>query len=735
MKSARDNATPGFPAMNRKAGSKPGSGFLYIMLFLLLTSSLGAYGADSERFLERLSSETRDNKLIVTVHFMQTLQYLSHTPEDHGNRIIIQFRKSGPRLGNVINQSLGEGVINLKPAPDQAPQLSSVTATGNLNMDPGLIVEFSRTQNFEVRAGPDARSIKIVLDRAGSISTASTQAGTPAHDSRETSSMALPDIPEFTGSSPEDKHLQGLFLEARNSLQAENNQRATAIYDKIIAADTEPYKQEAILALGIAREINNQFAQAQAQYEQYLEHYPDGPAVDKVKQRLATLQRAQEADTGTASAAGTGDWQYFGTFDQFYLYDGGKIDKRSNETYRSSLLSSANLNWQGTSSHLDIGGRFSGSYDYSFLDQRDSPTRVSYVYLDLADKEAKHKGRLGRQRLSGSGVLGYFDGLHYQYKLSEQYALRYAGGSPVRSTREGVDTDRIFNGLAVDYQMLDDSWFLSLYGLNQTIEGDTDRRALGTEIRYFGETYSLYSLLDYDFHFDELNIFHLFGNWRYSNDTVASFTLERRRSPSLALSNALLGQTSGSIGDLQLDYSDSELEQLALSHSLVYQSVYLSLTHQLNKSWQALLDGGIYNLSTDTSVQSTLEEDFESDDWYVFAQLMGNSLFKPRDLYSAGLRYADSDRLSTTSLLFRARIPLQDRWQLTPKLRFDYRDRNEDGNQWQASPSLFTTYRLSKKTSLEFNLGMEFRQMDDNPDEEDMDEQYYFFNLGYRHDF
>ena len=298
-----------------------------------------------------------------------------------------------------------------------------------------------------------------------------------------------------------------------------------------------------------------------------------------------------------------------------------------------------------------------------------------------------------------------------------------------------MDTDRLFNGLAVDYQTLDDSLFISLYGLNQTVDGSTDRRALGTEVRYFGENYNIYSLLDYDIYFDELNIFHLFGNWRISNDRVASITLEQRRSPSLALSNALQGQTLGSIDDLQSIFSDDELKELALSRSLVYKSVYASLTEQLNDSWQALFDAGIYNLSTDTSVPDSVQDDIDSDDWYLSAQLMGRGLFKPRDFYSIGLRYADSDRQSTTSLLLRGRVPLKDRLQITPRLRFDYRDRDRDGDQWQISPSLFTTYRLSKKTSLELDIGYEYKRMDDDLGGGDLDEHYYFMSLGYRHDF
>jgi len=79
MKPIWDSEKPGFLLANRRMGSKHPSGWPWITCLILLISSLGLHAADSERFLDRLSSETRDDKLIITVHFMQTLQYLSRT--------------------------------------------------------------------------------------------------------------------------------------------------------------------------------------------------------------------------------------------------------------------------------------------------------------------------------------------------------------------------------------------------------------------------------------------------------------------------------------------------------------------------------------------------------------------------------------------------------------------------------------------------------------------------------
>ena len=160
----------------------------------------------------------------------------------------------------------------------------------------------------------------------------------------------------------------------------------------------------------------------------------------------------------------------------------------------------------------------------------------------------------------------------------------------MRSTRDGVDTDRLFNGLAWDLNGLDERWLLSLYGLYQRFDGETDRRALGAEGRYLGDTVTAYSLLDYDTYFDELNIFYLFGNWRIQEGTVASLTLDYRRSPGLALSNALYSVGADDFDDLGPDLSDDDLERLAKDRSLIYRSLYASLTQQLNDRWPGLRD-------------------------------------------------------------------------------------------------------------------------------------------------
>jgi len=697
--------------------SGPAIGLLLLLCFGLIGA---AQAVGSERFLERLSSESSDGRLVVTIHFIRRVQLLSHVPAKYGERLEIRLRGRGATAAQLPGMVLGEGLRQLTPT--RLPQIRKVTASGNLDSDPAVIVWFDRARGFRVRAGRNDRSIDIVLEPDA-----------PGVAVPDAEPLPAPAQPRQDG-MPGEREMPNLFRQARLAFNEGRYQRATAIYDKIIASGLEPYVREAIVALGVARALRGQDAHARAQFQRYLKDYPDGPEARRVKRLLDALlaRRPSSADAVAEAPEEAQPWQVFGTFDQFYLLNHSKIEGRDSDTLRSSLLSSTNVNFQGRAGSFDLGGRFSGSYDYSFLSERSSLSRVSYAYLDLASTDGTHEARLGRQRLPGSGVLGYFDGLHYQYQLNDRNAVRYAVGSPMRSTRDGVDSDRVFNGLALDFNGADDRWFLSLYGLYQSFDGELDRRALGVESRYLGDSITAYSLVDYDTYFDKLNIFYLFGSWRVQEGTVASLTLDERRTPGLSLSNAVYSLGADDFSDLDPLLPDGDLKSLAKDLSLVYRSAYASLTQQLDKRWQLQFDGGISSLRDDSDQPEI--SGLDSDDWYVYGQLMGSGLIKSGDLFSVGLRYTDAERADITSLLLRARAPVNERLQIDPRLRLDLRDGDDGDDRRRLIPSLFTTYRLSKRTSLELDLGLEFSRTEfDMGDKQD--DRFFYLSAGYRHDF
>ena len=674
----------------------------FMTALVLFGVALTSQAASSEHFLESLSSETRDDgSVVVSIHLVQRMQYLSYAPAGSGDYIEIRLRSLPPLAAPLALTMTGDGLRRL--VPDQLPEVRVIEVRGELDSDPGILVLLDRVRRFDVRPGSDDRSIEIHIE-PGDEEAVVTQ---------------VIDEPEAMGD---------LFRQARTARNAGQYQRAIAIYDRLIASGIEPYVRKAMVALGILHVERGQYAQARALYERYLQDYPEGPEVRRVTRMQNALSQVGEETVADEETP----WQVFGSFDQFYLYDNVRLDGEESETYRSSLLNTANINWQGRTGDVDISGRFLGSYDYSLLEEQENDTRVSYAYLDMAGVDGRHRGRIGRQRLPGSGILGYFDGLHYQFKPDDKHAVRYVVGSPMYSSREEVDDDRLFNGLAVDFNSADQRWFLSPYLLYQTFDNEIDRRALGAEGRFLGERVTAYSLLDYDTYFDELNIFYLFGNWRIRDGTVASLTLDYRRSPGLATSNALSDVGVDDFSDLDPSLSEDEIRLLAEDRCLLSRSMYASVTQMLSADWQLQLDGGVYSLRGETSDQADLSLD--SDDWYLHTQLIGSSLFRPGDMYTAGLRYTDAERMDIHSLLLGARLPLDERWRLSPRLRFDMRQRDDGNDQQIVLPSLLTTYRIGKSTSLEVDAGVEFSNTD-RVFADAQDDRFIYLRAGYRHDF
>ncbi len=77
----------------------------------------------------------------------------------------------------------------------------------------------------------------------------------------------------------------------------------------------------------------------------------------------------------------------------------------------------------------------------------------------------------------------------------------------------------------------------------QSINDLTDRRAVGGEICYFKNSVSVYSLVDYDIFFNELNALLFSGSYSTQSAQRYSWTLNYRKNPYVGTRNALIGQS------------------------------------------------------------------------------------------------------------------------------------------------------------------------------------------------
>ncbi len=79
----------------------------------------------------------------------------------------------------------------------------------------------------------------------------------------------------------------------------------------------------------------------------------------------------------------------------------------------------------------------------------------------------------------------------------------------------------------------------SLYYVKQTVDGYTDRQAVGIEARYFNSNLSGFSTYDYDLTFKQRNIFMVQGNYRMEDGTNFHVLGDLRKAPFLQLTNVL----------------------------------------------------------------------------------------------------------------------------------------------------------------------------------------------------
>lgn len=539
-----------------------------------------------------------------------------------------------------------------------------------------------------------------------------------------------------------DVRTSALMSDARRAMTMGEISRAIQIYTKVLQLPASRHHPEAQEFLALARERNGQVAHAKAEYQRYLSVYPGGEGTARVRQRLAALLSTSGVRT-PESAAATGtqpentgkrsDWKIRTFFSQYYRRDVNQLNDEDEIVSQSSLYSDLNLDARYRGDRFDFSTRLTAGYRYDLLEEDNgsgNDFRLSYGYADLVDTRLGMRGRLGRQTRNTGGVLGRFDGVNLSYSITDRLRLETVAGRPVFSTADRVDDTRTFYGLSTTFGPIGENLDVGLFFLQQDIEGMVDRQAVGAELRYFGETRSLWGIVDFDTSFSELASVFLQGSWRLPSKLTVTGLVDSRRSPFLSTGNALIGRQSQDFSDLRAIFTDADIRRLALDRSPHTTTLTLGLSRPLTPKLQ-------FNMSaSQTSVDGTPESGrvaatAETAYSYYSADLVASSLFREGDVGIVGLRYSDSDATEIISINLDTRFPLGRTIRLSPRVRVDYRQvRSDDSTQWIYSPGLRMQFRWGKKMRLEFEAGRQYSNRESVLRDEDRES--YFLNLGYQ---
>jgi hypothetical protein len=498
-----------------------------------------------------------------------------------------------------------------------------------------------------------------------------------------------------------------------------------------------PDTPEALEMLALSRERLGQRAHAKAEYEQYLDRYPEGEGADRVRQRLEALITARESPPQRQAAPVKRperrrlDFESFGSLYVAYRYDGRRLEAIGAETLGNEVFTDIHVENRLNLESWSLRSQLSGGYRYSFLERASDGTRVSSLFLEAEGHDYGLTGSIGRRSRSNGGVLGRYDGLEASLELGEMTTVGMIAGLPVDSSRSAWEGfDRYFGGAQVEWSRIFGVLDVELFGIGQGAGSYIDRAAVGAELRYFDDGRSLAAFLDYDVYYQSLNTVQFVATWQPFSSTYLTLFGDYRNVPTLTTRNALQGQGVIELEDLEGIFSRDEIEALAEDRTARSANLTLSLSQRLGDRYQLAFDAGASHLS-DMPASGGLEAFAGTGFEFNYSgQFIANDLLVPGDVAVVGLRFADGNTADTISGTLSARYPMTQRMRVSPRVRTDYRFEREREDLLIVSPALrfdFDLWILRFDTEAGLNWDM--------PQGSGESELDYFFTFGIRHDF
>ena len=710
--------------------------WLVSLLFACGGGSLLAAGGFT---VENVSVSTSEGDARIEIRFNCPNRYLDDYPQAETDILHVSLL----RLEQCNSLDLRSDLEDVDtPANSALAMLDSIEYDSRLEDEVTLHIRFDHPVRARVSQSGDQRLLSISVE-----SSQPYTGSAPTHTSQELATVAGAAAKQASSGVAlgerqlSDSQLESLMGEGEAAILQENYSRAIQIYTRVLQANESVFTPQALELLGLSRERNGQTAHAVAEYRRFLEHYPDHEGADRVNQRLSGLVTAHMApkpgradSTDVKSAT---PWDVYGGISQHYRHDTFKLDGQSSVNAQSSILTDADLVLRRRGERIDLSGRATLGNLWDLLGADKGPgsqTRFYQGYIDVADRVTGLSGRLGRQTLRSSGVLGRFDGLHLAWEFRPGMRFNVMGGYPVRTTADGIETERNFYGTAINFEQIADRVDLGFFYNLQKIDGLQNREAIGTEVRYFDDTKSLIALVDYDIGFKKLNNFVLMGNWHVRKSLTLSGSIDHRTSPYLTTRNALIGQEATTIEELLQIYSGDEIRQLAEDRSGKVTSYRLGASQSLSERFQ--LNADITMTEFESNAASADASGFTNQDtqYYGSLNLVGSRLFMDRDTTIFGLRYVDSGTMATSTFSIDSRFPLNRQFRINPRFRMSFRDAKRSGvDSWIASPSLRLLYRIGRRWRLDFEAGGQW--IDRKSPTDTGDRSSWFLYFGYRLDF
>ncbi len=616
---------------------------------------------------------------------------------------------------------------------------------------------YPRSQVMRVTLNEQGNSVRTALVAPGVPPAATALAPGISPGAVATAPVSAPTLPavalvlpstEMTPATSYDSDALALLDKSRAAIARGDNVTAIAALDQLLRLPPNRYSQDAQEYIGLARERTGEIAAARKEYQLYLHLYPIGEGSDRVRQRIATLDAAiATAPTPTLKIVRPhteAQSTVVGNLSQYYYHGASKLDSTTlvptantqnlaglTKTDQSALITNLNFMQRYRSDDYDNRLVIRDTYTRNFLQGQDNTNRPSAIYYELKDRKLDYSARIGRQPGGSSGVLGRFDGALVGYNFSPKWRVNVVGGNPADVT---YNSHFSFLGTGVDMGPFLEHWGGSLYTIEQKVDGVTDRHAVGSEIRYFSQSFTMYGLFDYDQEFKESNITLIQGNWTATSGTSLHALFDRRKTPSLTLSNALLGESDTSIRSQLTTKSYEALKQQALNLTSTTDLHSVGVSQPLTPRWQTGLD--VQSARTSSTVGS-VNQPGQPDTGTIYTytgNIIGTGIFTQRDVNVVSISHISDKTYDGNSYALTNRLLWGQNWSLDTILSwYKQHDSSTNTDIERFSPTLKPSYKWKQNITLDVEFGEEHTTTRSQTTEDTNRRRYW--SLGYRWDF
>jgi len=703
---------------------------------------------------------------ILKVNFNIRVRYASHFPLDRGEDLRISINPIDRDQAIALQLLKREAV---RPPDSKLVGIKAIDFETRQASGSVLRIQFDRPVAYQVAQSADVQSIVVAIAGANPSAACKPEFPADATGIRGAVPAGRPgDSPSGKISEADLRSAGAAMDEARAALKTSNFNGAIQLLTKVIKLPENEYSAEAHELLGLARQRSGQMAAARSEYETYLSRYPNREGAERVRQRLDAIVtaggepseklRTATNQPGFKRANGFGQtgettWTFSGSASEFYIRDDSfrtavdpsvapdpNADADAHQVHQNESLSSLDMIaiWANDQARGRV--RFSGTEEHHFDSGTEDRFGVAALFSEVELRNWSVLGRVGRQVSNTGGVLGRFDGGLVSWQALPYAKFNLVAGSPVLSRFDLPFRDqRYFYGAYVNLGPFLGGFETTLFAIEQRDRQLVDRQAVGAEFRYFDQTKSSFSTVDYDVHFQRLNAAIFSGSWTLPDQSTIYGGADYRRTPYLSTWNALLNQPFTTLYDMLRfqSLSSGQLQQLAIDQTPIYKSAMIGVSHPLTEHFQVSADATVVNLTQSVAlpgVDPALGTLPAGNEYYYSTQLMGSNLVKEGDMYIAGLRYSQLLNSNLYVLDFNTRYPLWSELSISPRLRLGYRSgKGIDLTEYTALPSILVDYYWTKELSAEFELGAQrtWSRQDGVRD----DNTELFLTLGVRYDF